>query len=143
MTTPSKKHLGDISHAHKGFLLSELKTSAKYVNDLAVGFDRYCNRRLDELTDKKNIKGKYHLTILLEVVFGFAEHQTKATYGLGYKLPLTSFNKEAITDKTVGIAEARNKIDLIHWYAPHFTLSIQQQGKLSKQYLTKTPAELR
>ena len=37
------------------------------------------------------IKGKYHVKIMLKDVFGFAEHQEKATYGVGYK---TDSNKK-------------------------------------------------
>ena len=46
-------------------------------------------------------------------------------------------------DKAGGIADARNKTDHIHWYVPHYTPSIQQQSILSKQILSKLPAELR
>ena len=38
---------------------------------------------------------------------------------------------------------ARLRIDHIHWYVPHYTPSIQQQSTLSKQFLSKTPTELR
>ena len=31
--------------------------------------------------NNKIIKGKYHVRIMLKDVFGFAEHQEKATYG--------------------------------------------------------------
>ena len=34
-------------------------------------------------------------------------------------------------------------IDHIHWYRPQYTPSIQQQGLLSKQIISKTPKELR
>ena len=43
----------------------------------------------------------------------------------------------------MGIADARVKIDHIHWFVPHDTPSIQQQCLLSKQILSKTPAGLR
>ena len=46
-------------------------------------------------------------------------------------------------DKTTGFANARIKIDQIHWYVPLYTPSIQQQGILSNQTLSKTPTELR
>ena len=91
----------------------------------------------------KNIKGKYHLKILLKDVFGFAECQEKATEGLGYELTLTRNEDDAVIDKANGIAEARIKIDHIHWYVPHYTPSIQQQSKMSKQILNTTPTELR
>ena len=79
------------------------------------------------MTSNKNIKGKYHLKILLRGVFGFAEHQEKAIYGLGYNLTLTGNKDDAVMDKPVGIADATFKIDHIHWYVPHYTPSIQQQ----------------
>ena len=41
------------------------------------------------------------------------------------------------------MADARIKIDHIHWYVPHYTPSIPQQAKLSKQILSKTSRELR
>ena len=143
LTTSSGKHLEDISHAHLVSLMYKLITSSKDSNDLSVGFDNNRNRRRDELALNKNIKGKYHLKILLKDIFGFAEHQEKATYGLGYKLTLTRNKDDAVVDKADGIADARIRIDHIHWYVPHYTPSIQQQSTLSKQILSKTPTELR
>ena len=67
----------------------------------------------------------------------------KATYGLGYKLALTRNKDDSVIDKAGANAEARTKIDHIHWYVPHYTPSIQQQSNLSKQILSKTPTELR
>ena len=80
---------------------------------------------------------------MLKDAFGLAEHQEKATYGLGYKLTLTRNKDDAALHKAVTLADARIKIDNIHWYVPHYTPSIQQQGKLSKQISSKTPTELR
>ena len=76
-------------------------------------------RRRDDLTNNKTIKSRYHLRIMLKDVFGFAEHQEKATCGLGYELTKTKSKDEAIMDKAVGIADARVKVDLFHWYTPH------------------------
>ena len=67
----------------------KLITSAKDFDDLSIGFDRDRNRRQRKLTNNKNVKGKYHLRIMLKDIFGFAEHHEKVTYGLGYKLTLT------------------------------------------------------
>ena len=65
----------------------------------------------------------------------------KATYGLSYKL---ARNKDvSVIDKAAGVADARNKIDYVHWYVPQYTPSIQQQGILSRQIISKTPTELR
>ena len=143
LTTSSGKHLEDISHAHLVSLMYKLITSSKDSNDLSIGFDNSRNRRRDELALHKNIKAKYHVKFMLKDVFGFAEHQEKATYGLGYKLTLTRNKDDAVTDKAGGIADARIRIDHIHWYVPHYTPSIQKQSTLSKQILSKTATELR
>ena len=121
----------------------KLITSSKDSNDLSIGFDHSRNSRKDELALNKNIKAKYHVKIMLKDIFGYAEHQEKATYGLGYKLTLTRNKDDAVIDKAGGIADARIRIDHIHWYVPHYTPSIQQQSNLSKQILSKTPTELR
>ena len=85
------------------------------------------------MTHNKNVKGKFHLKIMLKDVFGFAEHQEKATYGLGYELTLTRNKDESVIDKLEGIADARIKIDHIHWYVPHYIPSMSQQAIMSKQ----------
>ena len=139
LTTSTGKHLEDISHAHIVSLMYKLITSIKNRDDLSISFDRSRARRQDEMTDNKNVKGKYHL----KDVFGFAECQEKATYGLRYKLTLTRNKDDAVIDKSGGIADARIKIDHIHWYVPHYTPSISQQAIKSKQNLHKTPTELR
>ena len=95
------------------------------------------------MTINNNVKGKFHLRIKLKDVLGFAECQEKATYGLGYKLTLTGNKDEAVINKVAGIADAKIKIDHIHWYVPRYIPSVQQQSTLSKQILSKTPTELR
>ena len=80
---------------------------------------------------------------MLKDVLGFAEHEEKATYGLGYKLILTRKKDDAVIDKAADTADARIKIDDIHWYVPHYTPSIQQQSIISNQNSSKTPTELR
>ena len=61
----------------------KLITSAKDNEDLSLGFDHNRNRRQRELINNKNQKGKNHLRFMLGDIFGFAEHQEKATYGSG------------------------------------------------------------
>ena len=117
----------------------KLITSSKGKVDLAIGYDCSSPKRRDNMTNNKNVKNKFHL----RNVFGFAEHQGKATYGLGYKLTIKRNEDEAVIDKAGGIADARSKIDHIHWYVPHYTPSIQQQSILSKQNSSKTATELR
>ena len=143
MSTSSGKHLEDMSHAHIVSLRYKLKTSGKDSDDLSIGFDRDRGRRRDELALNKNTKGKYHLLNMLKDVFGFAEHQEKATYGLRYTLTLTRNKDEGVIDEAAGIADARVENDQIHWYVRHYTPSIQQQGILYKLILSKTPTELR
>ena len=121
----------------------KLITSSKNSDDLSIGFDRSRNRRKDELALNKNVKRKYHVRLMLKDVFGFAEHQDKATYGLGYRLTLTSSKDDAVINKAAGIADAKIKIDHIHWYVLHYTPSMLQQAIMSKQVLKKTPTELR
>ena len=79
LTTSSGKHLENIDHAHIVSLMYKLLTSSKGSDDLSIGFDRDRNRRQRELTNNKNIKGKYHVRIYLKDVFGFVEYQEKAT----------------------------------------------------------------
>ena len=105
----------------------ELISSAEDSDDVSIGFDRSLDRRKQELTKSKNRKRKNLLQNLLKDVFGFAEHQRKATCGLGYKLTLTGNEDDAAIGKAEGIADARIKIDQIHWYVRHFTPSIQHK----------------
>ena len=143
LTTSSGKHLEDISHAHLVSLMYKLITSSINIDDLSIGFDRSRKRKRDEPAQNKNVKGKYHVRIMLKDVFGFAECQEKATCGLGYKMTLTRNKDEVIIDKAGGVADTKIKIDHIHWYVPHYTPSMSQQGIMSKQILNKTPTELR
>ena len=142
LTTSSGKHLGDITHAHIVSLKCKLISSAKDSDDLSIGVDRNCDRRGNELTINEYKIGIYHLRIMLKDVLGFAKHQEKATHGLCYKLTLTT-KDDAALQRAMAINDARFKVDLIHWYVPHYTPSIQQQGILSKQISSKTPTELR
>ena len=123
--------------------MNKLLTSSKDSHDFSRGFYRSRNRRRYELARNKNVKGNYHLRVMLKDVFGFTEHQEKATYGLGYKLTLTRNKDDAVIDKAGGIADGRIKIDHIHWYEPHYNPSIRQQSILANQKLSKIPTELR
>ena len=109
---------------------------------MSIGFDCDRNKRQRELTNNKSQKGKYHVRIYLKDVFGFAEYQEKATYGLGYKLTLTRDSDDSVLNKGNAINNAKFKIIAIEWYVPHYTPSMQQQSILSKQFINKTPTEL-
>ena len=99
-------------------------------------------RRQRELAHNKSQKGKYHVRIYLKDVFGFAEYQEKATYGLGYKLSLTRNSDNAFLNKGNAVNNGKIKINAIEWYVPHYTPSMQLQSILSKQILNKTPTEI-
>ena len=126
LTTSSGKHLEDISHAHFVSLMYKLLTSSKGCDDLSIGFDRNRDRRKQELTNNKNIKGKYHDRIYLRDIQGFAEHQETATYGLGYKLKLTRDTDEAALQKANVTAKAKIRINSLEWYVPHYTPSLEE-----------------
>ena len=121
----------------------KLLTSSRGSDDLSIGFDRDRDRRKRELTNNKNIKGKYHMRIYLKDIFGFAQHQEKATYGLGYKLTLTRNSDNAVLNKTNATAIVKIKINNIEWYVPHYTASLKEQGTLMQQITDKIPTELR
>ena len=94
------------------------------------------------MTNNKNVKGKYHVRIYLKDVFGLAEHQAKATYGLGYKLTLTRASDNAVLNKTKATPFGKFKINSIEWYA-HYTASLKEKDILKKQITDKIPTELR
>ena len=120
----------------------KLLTSSRGSDDLSISFDRDRGRRQRELTNNKNIKGKYHVRIYLKDVFGFAGYQEKATYGLGYKLTMTRNSDNVVLNKDNAINVGKIKINAIEWYVPHYTPSMQQQSILSKQILNKTPTQI-
>ena len=74
----------------------KLNTSGKDTDDLSIGFDPDGDGRQRDLTINKNQKGKFHVRIMLKDVFGFAEHQEKFTFELGYKLILTRASDNSI-----------------------------------------------
>ena len=142
LTTSSGKHLENIDHAHIVSLMYKLLTSSKGSDDLSIGFDRDRTRRRNELTNNKNIKGKYHVRIYLKHIFGYAEYQEKATYGLGYKLTLTRNTDNSVLNKGNAINLGKVKINALEWYVPHYTPSMQKQSILSDQILNKTPTQI-
>ena len=125
LTTSSGKHLENIDHSRIVSLMYKLLTSSRGSDGLSICFDRDRKRRQRELTNNKSQKGKYHVRIYLKDVFGFAEYQEKATYGLGYKLTLTRNTDNAVLTKGNAINNVKNKINAIEWYVPHYTPSMQ------------------
>ena len=109
LTTNSEKHLEDISHAHIVSLFYKLLTSSGGSDELSFRFDRERGGRLRQFSNNKNQNGKYHVRIYFKKVFGFAEHQVKATFGLGYKLTLTRNTDNSVlnNDNATNIVKIR------------------------------------
>ena len=143
LISSSRKHLEKIDHAHIVSLMYKLLTSSRDSDDSSFCSDRNRDRRKRELTNNKNVKGKYHVRIYLREVFGFAEHQEKATYGLGYKVTLTRASDNAVLNKANATPFCKIKINSIEWYVPFYTASLKEQGILMKQITDKIPTELR
>ena len=143
LATSSGKHLKDVSHAHNVSLMYKLITTAKDMNNRSIGFDRDRTRRRNELTNNKNIKGKYLLRIIFKDIIGFAEYQEKATFGLGYRLILTRASDNAVLNKTDATNLGKVKINAIEWYVPHYTVSMSQRAVLSNQIVNRKATELK
>ena len=139
----SGKHIEEINHGHIVCLMYKHITSGRNTDDLSIGFDRDRGRRQRELTNNKNLKGKYHVAIMLKNIFGFAEHHEKGTYGLGYKLTLTRNSDNAVLNKCNAINNAKIKINSIDWYIPNYTPSLPQEKILLSQIVNKEPTKLR
>ena len=142
LTTSSGKHLEEISHAHIVSLIYKLLTSSRDSDDLSIGFDRNRGRRKNEISNNKTIEGKCHIRIYLKDIFGFAEHQEKGTYGLGYKLTLTRNSDNAVLNKDNAVANGRVKINSLDWYVPHYSPNLEEYNKLMNQIKKNTPTQL-
>ena len=142
LTTSSGKHLEEITHAHIVSLMYKLLTSIKDSDDLSIGFDCSRARRKSELSNNKNIKGKFHIRIYLKDNFGFAEHHEKETYGLGYKLTLTRNTDNAVLNKTAATNIAKVKINSLDWYVPHYSPNLEEYIELMQQIKKNTPTLL-
>ena len=109
---------------------------------MSIGFDRNRGRRKNELSNNKNIKGKYHTRIYLKDILGYAEHQEKATYGLGYRFILTRNTDNAVLNKANAVTNGRVKINCLDWYVPHYTVNLEEYTKLMTQIKKNTPTLL-
>ena len=77
----------------------KLISCARDTHDLSIGFDRDRSRTQRELTSNKKIMTKHHVRLMLRDVYGFAQHQQKTTYGLGYEITLTINVDNAVFNK--------------------------------------------
>ena len=116
-------------------------TTAKRCDDLSIGFHRDRIRRQREMTKNNKIKGKIHIRIYSKDIFGSAEHQEKACYGLGYKSTLTKIKDDAILNKDNATNIGKLKINAIECYVWHYTPSNSQHNILMNQIVNRTPTE--
>ena len=133
MTNSSGKEKEEIDSAHVICLMYELISSSRDSDDLSIGFHRSNEARERELTDNKTTTGKYHVSIYLKDVFGFAEHQDNCTYGLGYKETIQNKSDNHVVTPRAGTnAESlalagKVFIDDISQYVPHYTPKLSNQ----------------
>ena len=99
LTSSCVKYLEDFSYPHIVPLRFKLRTNAKNTEYWSVRFDRDRVRRQRKLRNNINLKEQYHVRFTLRDSFGFAEHQEKATYGLGYKITITRNNDNSLLNK--------------------------------------------
>ena len=142
LTTSSGKHLEEISHAHIVSLIYRLLTSNKDNEALSIGFDRSRDRRKRELINNKTMNGRYHVRIYSKDIFGFAEHQEKASFGLGYRLTLTKITDNAVLNRANATKNGKIKINCLDWYVPHYTPNLEEYDKIMNQIMKKTPTNL-
>ena len=142
LTASSGRHLEEFSHAHFVSLLYKLLTLSMDNEDLSFGFDRSRDRRKRELTNNKTIKGRDHVRIYLKDIFGFAEHQEKVSFGLGYRLTLTRNNENAASNKDKATKNGKIKIISLDWYVPQNTPNLEKYDKLMNQIMKTTPTNL-
>ena len=129
--------------------MHKLISSSRDNDDLSIGFHRsngICER---ELTNNKQTKKNYFVTIYPKDVFGFAEHHDNFTYGLGYKLTLQRNSDNHVLSHPAQANDAANlvlagrvNIDDISWHVPHFTPSISNRKLMLSIVASKTPTEL-
>ena len=142
LTSSNGKPIEEINTAHIWCLMYKFITSSKDTVDLSIGFDRNRDRRKKELTNNKNIKGKYHVRIMLKDIFGFAEHQQKDTHGLGYKLALTRNNDSAVLNKGDATNDAKIKINSIEWLVSQYIPGVKEQIIIMDQIVKKIPMDV-
>ena len=121
----------------------KLLTLSRGSDGLSIGFERDRGRLQRECTNNEKVKGRKHFPIMLKDIFGFAEHQEKATFGLGYRLILTRNSDNVVLNEGNAINNGKIKINSIDSCIPHCRPSIEQQRVLRKQIVDKTPTELR
>ena len=129
-----------VDHANIACSMYKLLTTPRGHHDSSIRFARDILERAEKRITMKRIRGKFHNTILIKDVFGFAEHQQYATFGLSYKLTLKTKNNYTVLSRNVGTVDGQIAIFLT-FYVLHCTRNVIQQGLL-KEKINKKPTEL-
>ena len=95
------------TNAHIICFLYNLLTNGKHRDDSSIGLHHSAAEKLIEFLDYKhvNTRGKVYVRISSINVFGFAEHQKKATFGLGYILTMEGNNANLSVHALAGDAD--------------------------------------
>ena len=75
-------------------------------------------------------------------IFGFAEHQDTATYGLGYRSTLTRNTDNAVLNEANATNNGKSKINSLEWYVTLYTPGLYEYNNLLTQIRQKTPTNL-
>ena len=94
--------------------MHKLITSAEGSDDLSIGLNRDRHTGQRELTKSKIIKGKCHLRNMLKGIFGFSEHQEKATNELVFNLTLTRKADNSVLSKDNADNIGKVKLKLLY-----------------------------
>ena len=92
------------------------------ISDTTIAFNKRRNRLINDNPEK----GTLFLTIPLSEIFGFALHQDKITYGLGFSLTLKRASNDNAIYRTIGHA-GKIIIKDIALNVPHYTPSLENQ----------------
>ena len=93
------------------------------------------------MTTKVN-RSKFHKRVFLGDRFGFADHQVKATYGLGLEYKLYRNFDSVILGRNAATAGRETTIHAIYWFVRHCTPNESQQDLMNVYVVFKIPSEI-
>ena len=86
--------------------MSKVVKSTGGGDDLSNGLHQSRETKQEEVTDNKIVTRKFYDQFTLRDICGFAELQTKVTYGLRNILSLTGSKKNAVSNRASGIPKS-------------------------------------
>ena len=90
-------------------------------------FVRGIFNRATALGTNKVSRSELHAKILIEDVFGFAENQVKATYGLGFEITMYRKIGSAILSRNAATPDSGATMHAINWFVSLCTPNENQQ----------------